>query len=542
MKSGPFYVLLGLLLVAVLSAPLPAYTYYGAHTTAQSPWVTRIDVYNNGDSAEDFTLTIWNSQGQPVSSIGYSVGANGVTSVVMPAWAGYVAAPGEIVIAAVEGTCTVTAASARVRPKLSYRYGDSLSLCEFFMQDTLAWEYVLPNTIQPQFIGTGIAMMNPSDSALSVRLEAFRQGVRVGDTGTLQVAAHTKLVSISEGFWPGVGAGDFDLVRIRSSQAAFPTPMSITWDQLNDRHVFFNAAPTLLSSSLQPGDLYGVDSIVGDLMYVPAGTFAQGSPADEPCRYSDETQFTHTLTRNLAVMATEVTRQMWADLKAAQPTLPADPTYTGVGAGMSNPVQYVSWYEAVLFANLLSLQQGFTQCYYTDAGFTAPVDASNYVTDSIYCDFDANGHRLPTEGEWEYFCRAGTSTPFWIAEPNYTAANCGTNSTSGMFPALETVAWFYANSSVFHATSPVGTKLANSWGLYDTHGNVMEWCWDWYGDYPSGSVTDYSGATSGSLRLRRGGGWYTSIANYCRSAYRHHNFTPGDRVTYLGFRLVRAVE
>jgi formylglycine-generating enzyme required for sulfatase activity len=535
MKSGFSYVLLGLLLAAVLTTALPAYTYYGAHITAQSPWVTRIDIYNNGDSPEDFTLTIWNSQGQQVSSTEYPVGANGVTSLVMPAWADYVAAPGEIVIAAVEGTCTVVSSDARVRPKLSYRYGDSLSLCEFFMQDALAWEYVLPNTIQPQFVGTGIALMNPTDNALSVRLEAFRQGVRVGDTGTLQVAAHTKLVSISEGFWPGVGAGDFDMVRIRSDQAAFPTPMSITWDQLNDRHVFFNAAPTLLDSSRQPGDLYAEDSIVGSLVWAPAGTFTQGAPSGEACRWWDETPFSHTLTRNIAVMETEVTQAMWSALKAVQATLPANPSFF---AGAAHPVENLTWYEAVLFANLLSVQQGLTRCYYKDAGFTQPVTASNYTSGSFYCNFAANGYRLPTEGEWEWSSRAGTTTPFWIAEPNYGEGNCDV-CNSGLLPNLESAAVFCANDA--DATSEVATKAASPWNLYDTAGNVWEWCWDWYQvDYPTGSVTDYAGPASSSDRAIRGG-CYMDTARYCRSAERGYR-GPGDRGTALGFRLVRTAQ
>jgi len=288
------------------------------------------------------------------------------------------------------------------------------------------------------------------------------------------------------------------------------------------------------------GDFYQVDRIVGVLRFVPAGTFTQGSPADEPCRDSGETQFTHTLTRNLAVMETEVTRQMWADLRAAQPTLPADPTNTTYGAGMSNPVQTVTWYVAVLFANLLSLQQGLTRCYYTDAGFTTPIDASNYTAGNYYCDFDASGYRLPTEGEWEYFCRAGTATPFWIAEPDYTTDNCELTSTSGMYPALETAAWFHGNSNMLGVSSPVGTKLANPWGLFDTHGNVFEWCWDRYDAYPTGSASDYAGAASGSNRMIRGGSW-AAYALYCRSASRNVG-APGICNFSMGFRLARSVE
>jgi len=294
-----------------------------------------------------------------------------------------------------------------------------------------------------------------------------------------------------------------------------------------------------LATLYAAGDFYQVDRIVGVLRFVSAGTFTQGSPADEPCRGSDETQFTHTLTRHLAVMETEVTRQMWADLRAAQPTLPADPTDTSHGAGMSNPVQHATWYEAVLFANLLSLQQGLTRCYYSDADFTTPIDAANYTAGDYHCDFAADGYRLLTEGEWEYCCRAGTATAFWIAEPNYTAGNCGGVSSAGMYSALETAAWFYGNSSA-NVSLPAGTKAANPWGLYDFHGNVWEWCWDRYDAYPAGSVTDHAGAASGTNRAIRGGFW-SSYAPFCRSAYRT-NEPPSHLYFNLGFRLARSVE
>jgi len=543
MKLGMHRFLLSVVIAIALTAPMAAATYYGAHVTALSPWINRIDVYNNDDAPHTFTLTIWNTNGQLVSSTEYPVGAHAATSVVLPADPGYSPAPGEIVLAAVEGTCAVTAASERVRPKLSYRYGDSLSLCEFFMQETLAWEYVLPNTIQEHFIGTGIAVMNPLESSLAVRFEAFRLGVQVGDSGPMTIAPHTKLVSISEGIWAGVGVDDFDMVRISSDQVVFPTPMSITWDQANDRHVFFNAAPTAVQTDLQPGDLYVIDSIVGGLMYIPAGTFTQGSPTGESCRQGDEDQFTHTLTRNLAVMATELTRQMWSALRAVQPALPADPTDTAYGSGIHNPVQSVSWQEAVLFANLLSVQQGLTRCYYANAGFTVPIDSTNYTAGPCYCDFDADGYRLLTEGEWEYCCRAGTTSPFWFTESNYTSGNCASYIiTPGTWPQLEAAAWFcgnYADLAGQATTKPVGMKTANPWGLYDVHGNVYEWCWDWYEDYPTGSVVDYQGPGDGTTRIYRGG-HFNSQSQRVRAAFRFYGYTDYRNID-VGVRLARTI-
>jgi len=235
-------------------------------------------------------------------------------------------------------------------------------------------------------------------------------------------------------------------------------------------------------------------------------------------------------------METEVTRQMWADLQAAQPTLPADPTDTLYGAAMDNPVQSVTWYEAVLFANLLNTERGLTLCYYADASFATPITSSNYTAGPFYCNFTAAGYRLLTEGEWEYCCRAGTATPFWIAEPNYSGWNC--SHCNGDLPILDTAAVYcYYNTSF--GTAEVATKQPNPWGLYDTHGNVYEWCWDWYGAYPS-SATDYRGAESGSYRVSRGGSWL-NFAHSCRSAYRTNFCTPAYRSYHLGFRLARGL-
>ncbi|MBN2383045.1 SUMF1/EgtB/PvdO family nonheme iron enzyme [bacterium] len=297
---------------------------------------------------------------------------------------------------------------------------------------------------------------------------------------------------------------------------------------------------TYLDSGLMAGDLYATDAIVGNMRYVPGGTFTQGSPTDEPCREpydpGSETQFNHTLTRNVAVMETEVTRQMWADLLAVQPSLPADPTNTSYGSGMSNPVNNPTWYETVLFANLLSLQNGLTQCYYKDAGFTDPVMSSNYTSGTFYCNFGANGYRLLSEGEWEYAARAGTTTPFSCNETNYTTGNCD-SCTEGTHPVLEQYAVYCANDT--GESEWVGSKLANPWNLSDMHGNVWEWCWDWYNATYPGDTTDYTGPGSGSYRVERGGSWF-GIARNSRSANRNY-YSPGFRYYYFGFRLARSV-
>lgn len=287
-----------------------------------------------------------------------------------------------------------------------------------------------------------------------------------------------------------------------------------------------------------PGALYSTDAIVGNMRCVPAGSFTQGSPGEEPCRDSIESQFTHILTKNIAVMETEVSRQMWEDLRAVQPTLPEDPSSTSASPLMINPVQYNTWFEAVLFANLLSLQNGYTQCYYKDATFTIPLDATNYTTGQFFWNPAVDGYRLPSEGEWEHFCRAGTNGPFSCDEPDYTSDTCGyPYCVIEEFPVLEDYAVFCANNP--GSTQAVGSKLSNPWNLKDVHGNVYEWCWDDFTSYPSGTVIDYSGPGTSSFRALRGGSWYNR-ARFCRSANRDH-YSPGYRLTYDGFRLVRSV-
>lgn len=278
------------------------------------------------------------------------------------------------------------------------------------------------------------------------------------------------------------------------------------------------------------------DPVVGAMHAVPAGTFTQGSPADEACRASNEGQFTHTLTMDLLVMETEVTRAMWASLKAVQASLPADPTDAAQGSGTTNPVQNVTWFEAALFANLLSIQNGFSPCYFSDAALTAPLDASDDPNAEVFCDWSADGYRLPTEGEWEHFARAGATGPFSLDEPNYSNSTCSA-CTAGALPALEAAAWFCANGG--NATHPVGRKAANAWGLKDVHGNVWEWCWDWWGDYPAGNQTDFRGPGPGVVpKVARGGGWgnLPSQVRFAQRGSGGHN----ERYPYIGFRLVRA--
>jgi len=539
-----FQFLLVILLIWTSGVMISAvsYRYYCSHVTAQEPWINIIQVFNNGDETGTIEITIRDESGSVARQQSCEVPPRSSVRLVMSNFAGFVPEENDLLLDPVEGTFFIDTDDCHLRPKISFRYGDSESLCEFFLEDTLGWEFVLPNTVENHFSWTGMSIMNPLDTPLSVTAEAYLDGQLVGESQITAIPPGTKFVRFSEGFWGGLGYSDFDQVRIYSCQAAFPPPMAITGNDSQDRHLFFNAA---LTNRINPcgnfkaGDLYATDSIVGELIYVPAGTFQQGHRLDDPCRISWTTPFTHTLTRSLAVMATEVTQQMWADLQWSQLSLPVNPSSY---AGNDRPVECVTWYEALLFANLLSIEQGFTPCYYKDAAFTTPLVRGNHTSEPFYCNWDATGYRLPAEAEWEYFCRAGTTASFSIDEPNFV--HCSFYCRPGDLPFLETVAWFCANrfeAAGYDSTKPVAMKDANPWGLYDVHGNVREWSWDWFDRYyPSGPATDYHGPDSGTFKVIRGGGW-TADAYRCISAERG-TFFPFARNPDFGFRLCRTVE
>ncbi len=239
----------------------------------------------------------------------------------------------------------------------------------------------------------------------------------------------------------------------------------------------------------KPGKLK--NSIGIEFASIPAGKFLMGSPATEKERRSNETQHEVTLTQGFRMGVHEVTQAQYEQV------MRKNPSYF---KGATLPVESVSYKDALEFCQKLS---------------DLPAEKAA-----------GRKYRLPTEAEWEYACRAGTSTPFHFGnELNGTQANCdGTipYGTSQKGPYLE-------------KTSPVGSYPPNAWGLYDMHGNVWEWCADRYGDYPEGPVTDPSGPEAGSYCVNRGGCWDLGAA-LCRSAFRIW-FDPSDRLNWSGFRL-----
>ena len=237
------------------------------------------------------------------------------------------------------------------------------------------------------------------------------------------------------------------------------------------------------------------NSIGMKFVWIPSGTFMMGSPNEELHRQENEMQHKVTLTRGFYMGVHLVTQEQWAEIMGNNPS-----HFTGT---KNLPVEFVSWDDCLDFIKGLREK-----------------------------DMDKKLYRLPTEAEWEYACRAGTKTPFHFGETISTdqANYDGTrriyaDGKMGMFR---------------DKTTPVGFFSANKWGLHDMHGNLRQWCQDWYGDYPEGSVTDPKGPENGVFRVLRGGSWISSPRT-CRSAQRRW-YQPIISSNDLGLRVCFSID
>jgi len=250
------------------------------------------------------------------------------------------------------------------------------------------------------------------------------------------------------------------------------------------------------------------------MVRIPTGAFMMGSPPEEPARWMNEGPQRSVNVSAFEMSETEVTQWQWEDVMGWN-----DSHFRGD----SLPVESVTWFDCVSFCNKLSQEDGCAQCYtMTEIEY----EDDHIASASVICDFEAYGYRLPTEAEWEYACRAGTTTCFYTG--------------SGYFD-LDRAGWYSGISD--STTHAVRQKEPNLWGLYDMHGNVWEWSWDWYsyGYYGTRPDPDSNptGPDTGERRVARGGS-YEDAPNGCRSAIRAP-LAPDSMDTIFGFRVVRPV-
>lgn len=260
-----------------------------------------------------------------------------------------------------------------------------------------------------------------------------------------------------------------------------------------------------------------INSIGMKLRRVPSGKFYMGShESDEFARNNERPQHKVTISRSFFMGVYQVTQEEFIKVMGTNPSLTADHP--------KHPVDSPTWYAAIDFCNALSEREGLAPYYQVDGRQMRGEEIAIFGTVSI---LGGLGYRLPSEAEWEYACRAGSITP-WC---------CG-----NQLAEISQYAWFYDNAQ--QVTHPVGEKKPNAWGLYDMHGNVMEWCYDlcddnYYQLFEEEEVHDPTGPKTGNGRIIRGGSWQFGVES-TRSPYRN-NLQPEHASAMVGFRVVRDV-
>ena len=370
---------------------------------------------------------------------------------------------------------------------------------------------VTPDTTPPSFVAD-LAATNPTLTTLDLSWTA------PGDDGNTGTASEYDIrysqSPITSGNWASAlqatgepvpsAAGTAEAFTLAGLQSGTHYYIAIkTADEVPNWSALSNVAEGTTQVQTPPG-----------FVLVPAGTFTMGSPPDEPGRQDDEVQHEVELTRSFFICEHEVTQAEWLGYMLWNDSESQNSGY---------PVGYVTWYDCLSYCNKRSAGEGLDSVY----ALTYRVYQDHHIVNAtVSIDANKNGYRLPTEAQWEYACRAGSTTAF---------CNGGITNTEchPIEPNLAMVGWYCGNNQGdYHFTEML---LPNNWGIYDMHGNVLEWCMDAYGAYSLGHVVDPLNL-SGAYHVFRGG----SISNYarwCRSAMR--SWSSSQQGGNLGLRVIR---
>ena len=317
-----------------------------------------------------------------------------------------------------------------------------------------------------------------------------------------------------------VNEGVFTLVK--TVDANITSALIISAFDHSAKYSFRVKAITTTNSSLYSTSPNSTISEIAGLVIIEGGTFTMGSPTGVG---STDEQPPHSVTLyDYYLSRTEIRWGMWDTVyqwakNNGYTDLPAG--RKGYNGDANHPVTEVNWYDIVKWCNARSQKEGLPPIYYTDSNFIAIYKTSETDLQNIMVNWKANGYRLPTEAEWEYAARGGNMSRGF--------------SYSGSI-ILDSIGWYNDNS--ISNTHTAGTKAPNELGLYDMSGNVYEFCWDWYGTYPSTAQTNPYGPITGMYRILRGGSFTVGDYN-CRVALRSHHDLPNKREINFGFRCVK---